>query len=215
MKRVGFLMILAGVGMGIGSCGLLGRSFQLAMDSRLVHSIPIKLGRATATELLNVSPERSCQLSIQADVTSQSVQEKIEFDEKVYNLRYRFPVSYRIEDEQGKVLCSDQGYMEWEGSRMVSTTSEQVNSKGGTVNVEHSFQKFDAPAGKIKVTAQVSPDTEYGAQAKGLTIKIYDHVSRHGSRMASVGMMSCASPALILLGLVVFISGFGRRKRKR
>lgn len=217
MKRFGLFLMLIGVMMLAGSCGLFGLSIKNAMSSRLVESTPVKLGKTASTKDITVATDHACQVTIRADVKTKSIREETRFDEKTFEARYSFPVSYTVLDGQGKTLLSEKIEFASEGGGLRTIENEKVTAASGSLTVEQGFQKFDVPPpGIIQVRLSMSPDSRYGARAENLELRVYDHVSRQKSTILSGATMTCAGPLFIAFGFFVFIAGlFQKTKRQR
>ncbi|MFW5856999.1 MAG: hypothetical protein ACOCX4_03895, partial [Planctomycetota bacterium] len=200
---IGGLFLLSGIAL---AAGLVWQTFQ----ANMAHAEPLVLGESVAAGEVTVDPERACQVAVAFDVQGDAVQEDTKFDERSYDLRYRFPFAYRITDEAGAVLAEGQTAAAWdEGLRF--TQNAQVNSGGGMASIVCYFEKFPPPAsGRLRVEARLDPDTTYGAEASNPEVRIYDNVTDHAAAIAgSVGVLVVGG-LLGLVGFVVFLVGLTR-----
>jgi len=211
MKKIGCGLVIVGVLFLVGSVALFGFSITRAIEAKQVASIPIEIGEQTTTDVINVDTERLCQIELAATVSSDSVQEEdehqFEGDDPDFELRYDFPFEFTVLNADGKNLTSGSDRLHWnEGMR--SSMGGIVDAEGGTLHVEHSYDKFEVPPpGRIQVEVEVDPDTTYGAEAKNLKLNIYDNVSAQGASVFGGFTMLCFGPLLIGTGLVVFVIG--------
>ena len=215
MKRFGILLIALGVALLVGSIALFGFSVKRAVDSRVVAKLPVRLGKTFTTEPLTVSTDRACQIAVHATVSTKAMKEETRFDEKVYEAQYRFPISYTVTDEEGNTLCSEDTALGWNEGGYKSIDHQQIDSTSGTISLEAAFRKFDArPPGTIHVTFTMKPDAEYHAKAENVELRVYDQVTRQASSILGGITMTCCGPLVIAVGVLVFIAGLFRGKKR-
>lgn len=217
MVKAGVALIVLGVAGIVVSIVLFASSVSRALEARQAASIPIAVGKETTTGVIQVDTDRLCQIAVQIDVQSDSVQEKRDEqrDGKLqYALRYEFPARYTVLDENGKTIHEESAKVSWHGSGTRLTTFSEVNARGGRATVEQSLEKFEVPTpGKIRVRVLLGPDKVYQAKAKDVHLNVYDNVSPQAGRLIGGCGLICASPALVLLGVVLTVVGVMQRNR--
>ncbi len=211
MKRIGCALAICGVLLLVGSISLLGVSIKKAVDSKKVAEIPLEVGQEITTEVVAVDTSQLCQLTLDAIISSESVEEKdqpgFDKDEPEFELRYDFPFHYTVLDEDDNKVMSERDHLRWEGTGVGWSSGGDVNADGGTINAGQSYEKFEvSPPGRIKIRIEVEPDTTYDAQAKEITLTVYDHVSTQGTAVGGATML-CVAPIVIALGIVIFVVG--------
>lgn len=191
-----------------------GTAIWRAVTAKAVLSAPLTLNEKFRTDLVTVDTEKYCKLTITFDIKSSSVQEKEEFDEVEYEVRYRFPFSYRILDAEDNVIFKETGNASWKEG-MTSTHREEADSTGGTAVIEHHFAKFKVPAyGRIRAEVEVEPDLDYQAKVNSLELRMYDNVSKHGKTLLGGIGLCCLWPVTFIGGIVLLVIGFVRNRKR-
>jgi hypothetical protein len=212
MARIGCGIAVVGVLLMCGSFAFFGVSIARALDARQVASIPVAVGEEITTDLIDVDTSRQCQVTLQVDVRTESAQEKDDGprfpDEKAeFEARYDFPFRFTVLDAEGNTVYSSSNRVAW-NSGSQSTTAEDVDAKGGTVSVEHSYDKFKvSPPGKIRVRIEFESDETYHAETQKVMLNVYDNVSKHGTSVFGGFAMMFVGPVLIFSGVIVFFIG--------
>ena len=211
MRRIGGILALAGLFMSVASMVLFGRTIQRGLQARLVDTVPMELGKEATTGLLDVDADRSCQVAIKLAVDTASVEEETQEGGARYTLRYSFPYTYKVTDAKGGVVFAQEGSLRWDnGVRIISHA--KVGASGGTARVQFNLAKFEVPPpGQIKVDATVSPDTQYGAQAANVELRVYDDVSRHTPSMVVAGILVLFGPAVMITGAILYVIAWAQR----
>jgi len=168
-------------------------------------------GAEKTTDLIEVDAERACQVALEIDIKSRSVAQA-EPGESERELRYSFPFSYKVLDASGKAVYHEEGQARWDRGTRVVQGEQRVDASGGTARIQHNLAKFEVAApGRIRVEAKVMPDTEYGAEAETVELKVYDNVTRHARSLIGGAVLLLLGPALMILGLILFIVGLSAR----
>ena len=218
MKRIGCAISVVGVLLIGGSFALFGLSIMRAAEARQVASIPIPVGEETTTDFIDVDTGRLCHLRLQADIRTESVQQdehQLPDAEPEFEARYDFPFQYTVLDADGNTIYSSTNRVGW-NSGSISTTAEDVDANGGTVSVEHSYDKFRvAPPGRIRVRITIDPDGMYDAEAQNVKLNVYDNVSRQGASVLGGFAAVCFGPVLILTGMLVFFAALLSDSQRR
>jgi len=208
MRGWGCSLSILGLILCVLSLTLFSRSIWRALQARCAHAQAIELGKDTTTEVIAVDVGRSCQIAVEIDVQSDSVDEDRKGGETAYKLRYNFPLVYTVRDAEGNALGRFTGAARWDQGLRITRGEPDIGATGGTARIQHNFAKFDPPpSGKIKVDTRVMPDTEYGAKARSVELKVYDNVTRHARSLLSASLFVMIGPILMVIGLVLFIIG--------
>lgn len=220
MKKFGCAIAVLGLLLMIGSIALFGTSISRAFEAKQVASIPITVGEEVTTEVIEVNTARLCQVTLEVDVTTESVQEDDDDpmrepgDPPKFEARYNFPFRYVVLNEEGDTIFSGADDVAWDRG-MRSFSAENLDATGGTVSVEHMYDKFAvAPPGRIRIRIELNSDETYQAEADHVAVNVYDNVSKQGGRVVGGFATMCAGPMLIVAGIVVFVLGLVSQKRR-
>ncbi len=197
--RLAAAMLVLGLLTTLGSCTPFGLSLYRGLNAHTAYRADLALGETYASPLIEVDTTQHVQLAVKIALETPSVVlERDASGEKDFEAQYLFPVNYTLEDEEGRILHSEHTRVVWNAGKR-STTDKTVNSRGGSLTVQSSFDKLDlAGAGRIRVRVDVAPDTTYAASAHKVELLVYDQVYRHGP-MIALGFMLLAAGLLILL----------------
>ena len=215
MTRIGRRIVVVGVLLTVGGWMLFfSLAFMQAMQAQQVASRPIAVGEELTTDLIEVETEQLCQIALQVDLRTESVQED-EFsfpdEEAAFKARYKFPFRYSVLDLGGDTVYSGTNLFSWDNSRTKTFFAEDLDAAGGTLSVEHRYDKFKvAPPGQINIRIEFSPDETYHAEAQKVLLNVYDQVSGFGTSGIGGIAMTWVGPILILSGIIV--RSLGRRR---
>ena len=189
------------------------RDIERALQARCVARLPLEVGKELTTDPIAVEPGRGCQVGVELVVSSKTIVKEVVRGKPEYSLRYGFDFRFDILDEAGKSAFSSVAGLSWdEGTRSVK--DERVDASAGLTRVLHVLPKFDAPAsGKLQVRVLLRPNTEFGATAESAELRVYDNIVRPRGEMVAAGAMLLAGPAVMLVGVVLGIVGWLRRRR--
>lgn len=212
MKKIGCLIGLVGLLMFVGSFGMFVMVGVRAAQARKVASLELGVGKTATTETLTVATDKACQVAVQIHVESESIDRGAGTD-SADRVQYEFPFSYKVLDADGKLLHSQDTAIAYDQGTK-ENSSKSVTGESGSERGRCNFEKFDVPApGVVRVEATVGPDTEYHAEAKALTLEVYDSVARHGSAVGGALALMFIGPVVGLLGLFLFIIGLFSGKK--
>lgn len=221
MKKIGCGIAVLGILLVVGSFALFGMSITRAIEANQAASIPITVGEEVTTDVIDVDTSRLCQVTLAVDVRTESVQEKEDDamrepgDPPEFEARYDFPFRYTVLDADGNTIFSGSDHIAWDRG-MRSNSGRNVDATGGTVSVEHMYDKFPVPPpGRIRIRIEVDPDTTYEARAESVTLNVYDNVSKQGASVFGGFASMCAGPILVFIGIVVFVVGLLTGKQGR
>jgi uncharacterized Tic20 family protein len=175
-RSLAIFLALTGAVLFLGSCVPLGLSGYRLFTAEAVLAQPVVLGAPTRTAAFAVAPEGLVRIAFKTRIETESVQEEDKAGEKSYKPRYRFPVTLRAFDGEGKVVFEKATEMAWDrGEKMMS--QEQTTSAGGVLSLQHNFDKFAAPAsGQMVVEVEIAADNTYGARLTEAELLVYDRL---------------------------------------
>lgn len=198
--RTAISVLLSGAVLLLGSCAPFGISIYRSFFAEPESITPLQVGATGRSGPVQVPPGKLARVALRADIQSSSVQEVESKQEKTsHKPRYHFPASYTV-TSGGAVLHSVKEPLAWDrGNRWI--TNDRTGSTGGTLTVEHSFDKFAAPAsGAIEVEARVEPDSTFEAKINRLDLLVY-------GGLESLVPYVLAGIGLVLVGLLLAGAG--------
>ena len=209
MKVLGCAISIVGILLCVASVALFGLTISRAMEARPVQTLPLEMGNKLNSDVITVDTSKLCMIALKAKVTSTSARRQTGSEDK-YDLQFSFPFRYRVVDEDGKVLVTeDTRFADDTGTR--SFRDQHVTSNGGTVEVETGYEKFPVTSpGKIRVEAEIHLDETDPATAEGLNLIVYDRVSKHAKSVTAGVLLLVLGGGLAILGGVLFIVGSTR-----
>ena len=214
MKRLGCLLAVVGLVMFAASFAVAILYLVRQFDAREVGGAMLPLDQETTTDVVEVDTSRACQATIIARFTSKSVEERTVGGRTIHELRYRFPYTYRVVSEDGTVLHAREGSLDWRWGAPMAVPGA-VGAEGGYGEVIYRLGPFRVPPpGRVRVTARVRPDVEYGAQVESLHVRVSDRVTSAAMGAGSAALFYLG-PVAFSAGVVVFVIGLVRRRRLR
>jgi uncharacterized Tic20 family protein len=206
MKRIGILLVVLGVLMLGGALASFGYSIYHAVNAGEALRASVTPAEPYISPLLQVDTTEHVQLALEFDVRTTSVQEEREAGGKSYTARYNFPVSYQVLDENNHLLHEQRCNAAWDGCGLRSLSNEQLDQRGGTVTVEHGFDKFRVkPPGRILVKLLVEPDPSYGATARHIDLVVYDKVITHATNIGAGIALMFFAPIVLIVGILLMV----------
>jgi hypothetical protein len=203
---LGLLMLIAGVGMFVGSFFVIGSSVKSAMESRVAGTLPLKVEESVTSEPMAVDSQHRCQIVFQADLSGTSVKRDNQGGNPSYHLDYNLPFECEVFDETGKRIHRESSTLSGGGLRMWFNSS--VDEDGGSETVRMLLGTFPAPAsGKLSVTAKVGANSGGDVQIESAQVDVLDNVTTSGATAAGGLGMCCGGPAVAMIGLVMLIVG--------
>ncbi|HLG19637.1 MAG TPA: TM2 domain-containing protein [Bdellovibrionota bacterium] len=162
---------------------VLAWSVTLGFGGREAGRFSLPFDNTTHETRVVVDTDRHVQVVVEANIAGQSVQEKektaAKKNEKEYQLRYKFPFQYSVEDLSGQKIQSETTDIGWDsGSRTLYGANVDVT--GGSLQHKSSFKKFKSGAKELVVKASAGPDTTYSANATNGSVIIRDQIYEYG-----------------------------------
>lgn len=214
MRNLGCVLLVLGVGLACTALVFWGVTIKKATDARRAVTLPLQLDVKATTPTAKIDTDKFSQVAVQAEIHSDKVEKKENMDhETEYNLKYDFPVEYRVLDEQGHVVYTEKTSFAWNGGFRTSTRSD-ITEKGGSSVIEHGFEKFKVPPpGRVSVEILVQPDTQYKSEARDVQLIVYDNVSKHVQDIMAGILFVIGGGIVALVGGILLIVYWSRGAR--
>lgn len=206
MKKAGCGLAVLGVVLLGVSFALFGSSIFKAMAAREAAVTPAVPGMPADSGVVAVATDKLCRVALRGTVRSEHARRGTG-DTDSWELRYAFPFRYTVYDEAGAVLHEEERDFASDGGGAARTSSQaRVTGEGGSVQVEHGFEKFAVPPpGNVRVVARLGNDADFGASFEGAELVLYDQVSKHAKRVGiGIGLFAVGGLALFA-GAALFI----------
>lgn len=214
MKKAGCGLAILGVVLLGVSFALFGSSIFKAMAAREAAVAPVVPGMPADTGVAAVATDKLCRVALRGTVRSGHARRGAGADDS-WELRYAFPFRYTVYDEAGAILHEEERDFASDGGGVARTSSQaRVTAEGGSVRVEHGFEKFAVPPpGNVRVVARLENDADFGASFEGAEIVLYDQVSRHAKRVGFGVALFAVGGFALFAGAALFIFAALRNAR--
>lgn len=205
-RTPGLVLLIVGICLSLGSCGPFSYSIKRATDARVAAEFPMQPGTALETGPLSVNMNKSVQLAVAMEVTTDSVQESTNSVDDEFEGRFHFPLTYTVHTPEGRTLHMERTAVDWDsGTRTIK--HEDIGPQGGIITLESSFEKFDPPpGGTLNVTATLETDPRYAAKANRVQLRVYDNVSQHTPWVLAGIAMLAVGGVMTVIGVVLLIT---------
>lgn len=204
MKRGGCFLGIAGLLLCVGSFVIFGRSIFRAMSAREAGVVPILVGSPADSGVVTVATDKLCRVAVRGTVRSGHARPATG-EGSSWNLEYALPFRYTVFDEAGGVILEESVEVA-SGSGMKTSSQNRVSEDGGSVHVEHGYEKFQVvPPGRVRVVGHIDADRDFGAEIEGAELVIYDNVSRHVKQVATGVVLMLVGGFAGLIGAVLYI----------
>jgi len=175
-----------------------------AAQARLVYKEPLRVSEEFQSPLLTVSNERHVQLTLALRVDSTSVITEKDGSQERTKLGYKFPLEYWIMNERREVLHHQKTSVAWNhGSK--SDMRSKVSKSGGWTTFASAFEKVDLDDNRISIRAKLETDSEYGARASDVELRVYDGVYKHIFYGVTGGVSLGLAVIFFILSLIIFV----------
>jgi len=204
MRRKGLALLIVGILMAISGSFLLVR-LAMNADGQLLTALPLKRGFRQTSELVPVEQDPHYEVRFTFGLKAQGEE-----------ARFRIPVSYRIMDEKGAAILSEEALAASDSMRTWSMMSVSRGSPGEDSNAqaEFTFGTFAIAApGKIRIEAELKSDDQSPAAPLVPELKIYHHVPDRPPPLGWEFFLFTGGGVLAVMGLLLFIVSFLVRKR--
>jgi len=224
--RFGLLLIATGIALPIGGAILLFTALSDATshlwDPRTTPaaSFPVDPQQESTTPLFQIKTDGLGQIelemrirtpSLKVDVEANEVDQQGEEADKERNVepQYNFPVEYRVLEEQREVIQaesaragSDSGMRSWQEPQIDESKGEASLTAFAPIGT---FQP--PPSGRIQIQLDIQPDELYHAELHAVSVRVYENIPDSKLRGIVGGALCCASPLLLIAGIVLLAYG--------
>lgn len=200
-------LLLIGILLILGSCAPAGYVIyhEAAIDP--ADSISLSGGASSNNATFHAQPGSLARFTLQARVTTHSVQEDPDSIDHKYIARFKFPVSYTISDSGGNVLMHEDVTLAWKEGRSISKSHEETASTGGTLTAATTLKKFTVPAdGNINIKIAIRPDTTYGASYASPKLSFYEGMIDNTWYVIGCLVMLLAGVVMALIGFIFVLT---------
>ena len=168
-------LLLIGMLLFMGSCAPIGYVFY--HEAAIDPSESVSLSGSSDEFTYQLNPNTLARLTVQANISTASVQEDPESISDEYEARFKFPITYTVSDASGNVLVSEDVMMAWKDGGSISKSNEETISTGGTLVASTSLDKFTVPAdGHVNIKIELSPDRTYEASMASSQLHLYERM---------------------------------------
>ena len=126
-RTASIILLLIGVLLFLGSC--VPFAYVLYLETLITSDESVSLSDAGSVDgaSFHATPGSLARFTIEADVSTASVQEDPDSFDEEYLPRFKFPVRYRIYDTNGNFLAGKKTTMEWkDGGNPVKNNRRQA-----------------------------------------------------------------------------------------
>jgi len=198
-------LLLIGLLLFMGSCAPIG--LVIYHEAVVSPSDSVSLSGTSDELTFHASPGTLARFTVEADITTRSVQEDPDSFDDEYLARFKFPISYTISDASGSTLISDDVVMAWKDGGSISKNNENTTSTGGTLTASTSLDKFTVPAdGSINIAIEISPDTTYEASKASPQLHLYEGMIDNTWYVVSGVVMLFAGFILAMIGFIFAVT---------
>lgn len=214
-KTTSIFLLLLGMLLFLGSCAPFGYSFyhELLLDSS--KSFPLSGVEMSYKASFKSDPDSLARFAVEADVSTDSVQEDRDDLSNDYIARFDFPIRYRINDANGNTLVDDNVNLAWKDSGSLTKRNEETTSTHGTLIASTNLDKFTVPAdGTFTINIEVGSDTTYEAQASSITLHLYEGMIDNTWYIISGLIMLIIGFFIALIGFIVIVTDAAKTNSK-
>ena len=172
-RATAIALLLIGIILFLGSCAPIGYVFY--HEAGIDPAESVSLSGSSDEFTFQVNPNTLARFTVQANVSTASVQEDPDSLSDEYNARFKFPISYTVSDASGNVLVSEDVTMAWKDGGSISKSDEETSSTGGTLTASTSLEKFMVTGdGHVNIKIELSPDATYEASMASPQLHLYE-----------------------------------------
>jgi len=198
-------LLLIGLLLFMGSCAPIG--LVIYHEAVVSPSVSVSLSGSSDEFTFQASPGTLARFTIEADITTRSVQEDPDSFDDEYLARFKFPISYTISDASGNTSISDYVVMAWKDDGSISKSNENTTSTGGTLTASTSLDKFTVPVdGSINIAIEIGPDTTYEASMTSPQLHLHDEMIDNTWYVVSGVVMLFAGFILAMIGFIFAVT---------
>ena len=174
-RTAAIVLLLVGILLFMGSCAPLGYVIYLDAIVTPDKLVPLSPDGSADKASFTAEPGSRARFSVQAEISSNSVQEDLDSLDDKYQVRFKFPIHYTIADDGGRVLVQRNTLLAWKDGPSITKFNEKTTSTGGSLTASTNLVKFIVPAdGRFNMTLSISPDTTYQASYTSPQLQLYE-----------------------------------------
>lgn len=201
-RSTSIALLLIGVLLFLGSCTPFAYILYHEAVVSPIESYSLSTGGASDKATFQARPGTLARFTLEADITTSSVQEDTESFDEEYLARFKFPVRYSIGDSSGNILLHKKTTLAWKDGDSISKSNSNTSSTGGTLTASTKLNKFTVPAdGNIAIDIELGEDTTYEASYSSPQLHLYEG-------MINNTWYIVAGVVMLFLGFVLAIIGF-------
>lgn len=187
-----------------------GLSIYYAFNAEERHVADLTMAVPYRSPAMQLSSEHFAQVALLVKVDTTAVIK--DSSDSSYQAQYRFPVQYRLLDEQGGTVFAEENELAWDqGARQYH--EQNVGPLRGELLLESGFAKFKVPSTQnLYLEITISPDDIYGARAENITLKVYDQVHKHTSSVLTGIGLFFSGVLVFIIGLILLLSHLTKSK---
>lgn len=191
----------------LGSCAPFGYSLYHEAAIKPSQSYSLSGIEVSEKTTFNSVPGTLVRLSLEAYVTTKSVQEDPESFSDDYLARFKFPISYQVTDVEGNSVLNENASLAWKEGGSLSKRNEDTSSTEGSLIASINFEKFIVPGnGTFNVDIEVNEDTTYQANATSLKLHLYEGMIDNTWYIVTGFVMLSIGFILAMLGFIFLLT---------
>ncbi|RKZ44056.1 MAG: hypothetical protein DRQ48_03580 [Gammaproteobacteria bacterium] len=206
MNRVtAIALLLIGMLLFMGSCAPIGYVFY--HEAAIDPAETVSLSGFSDEFTFQAIPNTLARFTVQANVSTASVQEDPESISDEYEARFKFPITYTVSDASGNILVSEDVMMAWKDGGSISKSNEETSSTGGTLTASTSLDKFTVPAdGHVNINIELSPDSTYEASMAAPQLHLYGDMINNTWYITGGILMGFLGFVLAMVGFIFAVA---------
>ena len=210
-RTTAIVLLLIGILLFMGSCAPIG--YVIYLDALVKPAAEVPLSRDGSTDRADFTaiPGTLARFSVQARITTASVQEDPDSLNGKYEARFRFPIHFTITDSGGRVLARADKILAWKNGGSITIHDEHSSSTGATLTASTSLGKFTVPAdGRVHIELAMDNDTTYKASYTALQLQFYEDMIDDTWYLAGGVMMGIGGFLLAMAGFIFLLISAAR-----
>ncbi len=195
-------LLIIGIVLMLGSCVPYGLAIKHGLTKNIAYTSSLEEDHSLRTKLFEVDTQQLVQVAVKLDIQMPSIEKETGTND--YEARYNFPFTYRIIDENNKLIYQENSGIDWESGTRI-TTNKVVGPYSTTLTVKRNFTKLNIdPPGKIKLEASLDADSTYEANTSIATLLVYDNVHTYWQNILQGLGLSLLGLCLAVISIIMF-----------
>jgi len=206
-RNIAIALLLIGVLLFMSSCVPLGYVIYLEALVEPTAQMPLSTDGSTDEASFSAEPGTMARFSVQADITTDSVQENLDGLDDQYQARFNFPIQYTISDDNGRVLMQRNTVLAWKDGPSITKFSENTTSTSGRLTASTNLTKFTVPNdGHINISLTFGPDTTYQASYARPQLQLYEGMADYTWYFIGAALFGIGGFLLALAGIIFLVT---------